>query len=154
MNMSPKERPYSTPRGLCSPLYAHKPSPCSSNCNEWRAVFGARESLRTRALLAGCAKTVSELHLLKPPGLLFERKQIPQIVVIVRIQRKTMEPLEQSTVPWAHVRHSRRGAAVRIRILLAGIYVNIIPLWNYVDRQFKTETYLPLAADLLPCLPQ
>jgi len=28
-------------------------------------------------------------------------------------------------------------AAVRIRIPLARIYVNIIPLWNYIDRQFR-----------------
>jgi hypothetical protein len=48
-----------------------------------------------------CAETVSKLHLFEVLGLLFERKQIPQIVVIVRIQRKTMEPLEQTTVPWA-----------------------------------------------------
>ena len=48
-----------------------------------------------------CAKTVSESHLFQLPGFPFERKQIPQIVVIVRIQRKTMEPLKQTTVPWA-----------------------------------------------------
>src|SRR5207249_3629947 len=41
-----------------------------------------------------CAKTVSKLHLFEPLGLLFERKQVPQIVVIVRIRRKTTEPLE------------------------------------------------------------
>ena len=46
-----------------------------------------------------CAKTVSEPHLFQLPGLPFERKQIPQIVVIVRIQRKTMEPLEPTTAP-------------------------------------------------------
>jgi hypothetical protein len=34
--------------------------------------------------LVCCAKTVSELHLLERQGLLFERKQIPQIVVNVR----------------------------------------------------------------------
>jgi Calcineurin-like phosphoesterase len=45
------------------------------------------------------ANTVSEAHLFQLPVLLFERKQIPQIVVIVRIQRYTMEPLEQTTAP-------------------------------------------------------
>jgi hypothetical protein len=34
-----------------------------------------------------CVKTVSESHLFQPKGLPFEREQIPQIVVIVRIQR-------------------------------------------------------------------
>ena len=39
---------------------------------------------------------------LKRPGLLFERKQIPQIVVIVRIQRrKAMDPLGATKLPWA-----------------------------------------------------
>jgi hypothetical protein len=45
-------------------------------------------------LLFNYAKTVSQSHLFQLPGLPFERKQIPQIVVIVRIQRKTAEPLE------------------------------------------------------------
>ena len=49
-----------------------------------------------------CAKTVSKLHLFEPLRLLFERKQVPQIVVIVRIRRKTMGPLEPIPVPWAH----------------------------------------------------
>jgi hypothetical protein len=40
------------------------------------------------------AKTVSEPHLFEPLRLPFERKQIPQVVVIVRISRKTREPLE------------------------------------------------------------
>jgi hypothetical protein len=39
-------------------------------------------------LLSDCAKPVSELDLLKTPGLLIERKQIPQIVVNVRTSRK------------------------------------------------------------------
>jgi hypothetical protein len=38
-------------------------------------------------LLFNCANTVSESHLFQPKGLLFERKQTPQIIVIVRIQR-------------------------------------------------------------------
>ena len=50
-------------------------------------------------LLFNCAKTVSESHLFQSKGLPFERKQIPQIVAIVRIQRQMMEPLEQTTVP-------------------------------------------------------
>jgi hypothetical protein len=65
-------------------------------------------------LLFNCAKTVSESHLFQLPGLPFERKQIPQIVVIVRIQRKTMEPLEQTTVPWAQgVGRSNRPAPTK-----------------------------------------
>jgi len=39
-----------------------------------------------------CAKTVSELLLFEVLGLLFEREQIPQIVVNIRIRRKTTEP--------------------------------------------------------------
>ena len=66
-------------------------------------------------LLFSCAKTVFESHLFQPKGLLFERKQIPQIVVIVRIQRKTMEPLEQTTVPWAQgVGRSNRPAPTKL----------------------------------------
>ena|SRR5437879_5733796 len=48
-----------------------------------------------------CAKTVSKLHLFEPLRLLFERKQVPQIVVIVRIRRKTTEPLEATRLLWA-----------------------------------------------------
>jgi hypothetical protein len=69
--------------------------------------------LETRAehLLFGCAKTVSELHLFEPLRLLFERKQIPQIVVIVRISQKTTEPLEGTQLPWAQgVGRSNRPA--------------------------------------------
>ena len=50
-----------------------------------------------------CAKTVSELLLFEVLGLLFERKQIPQIVVNVRIQRKPTEPLEATRLPWAQL---------------------------------------------------
>ena len=46
-------------------------------------------------------KTVSELDLLKPLELLFERKQIPQFVVNIRSRRKAMEPLEATRLPWA-----------------------------------------------------
>jgi len=63
-------------------------------------------------LLSGCAKTVSELHLFQLPRLLFERKQIPQIVVNTRTLQETMEPLEATALPWAHV--IRRVFAVRI----------------------------------------
>ncbi len=48
-----------------------------------------------------CAKTVSERHLFEELGLLFERKQIPQIVVNIRISRNPMEPLEATKLPWA-----------------------------------------------------
>jgi hypothetical protein len=54
-------------------------------------------------LLFRCAKTVSELLLFEVLGLLFERKQIPQIVVIVRISRKTMDPLEATRLPTRQV---------------------------------------------------
>ena len=67
-------------------------------------------SLLTR-LLFNCAKTVSEPDLLKRPRLLLERKKIPQIIVIVRIQRKTTEPLEATRLPWAQgVGRSNRPA--------------------------------------------
>jgi hypothetical protein len=49
-----------------------------------------------------CVKTVSELHVFAPLELLFEQKQVPQIIVNVRIRRKTMEPLESVPVPWVH----------------------------------------------------
>jgi hypothetical protein len=52
-------------------------------------------------LLFRCAKTVSELDLLKSLELLFERKQIPRIIVNIRNSRKTMEPLEAAWLPWA-----------------------------------------------------
>jgi hypothetical protein len=62
-------------------------------------------------LLFGCAKTVSELHAFQSLELLFERKQIPQIVVNVRSLRKTTEPLEITRVPWAQgVGRSNRPA--------------------------------------------
>src|SRR5271168_1596108 len=70
-------------------------------------------SLLTR-LLFNCAKTVSEPDLLKRPGLLFERKQIPQIVVIVRIQRKAMDPLGATKLPRAQgVGRSNRPAPTK-----------------------------------------
>jgi hypothetical protein len=56
-----------------------------------------------------CAKTVSELHLLRSPGLLFERKQIPQIVVNVRIR-------ETQWSPWKACRSLlSRGSLVRVQ---------------------------------------
>jgi hypothetical protein len=62
-------------------------------------------------LLFGCAKTVSELHAFQSLELLFERKQIPQIVVNFRSLRKTTEPLEITRVPWAQgVGRSNRPA--------------------------------------------
>ena len=58
-------------------------------------------TIQLAPLFAGCAKNVPELHLFAPLGLLFERKQSPQIVVNVRIRRKYMEPLEATRLPWA-----------------------------------------------------
>ena len=57
-------------------------------------------------LLFRCAKTVSELDLLKSLELLFERKQIPRIVVNIRNSRKTMEPLEATWLPYKQEVHS------------------------------------------------
>ena len=51
-------------------------------------------------LLFTRAKTVSELHLLVPLGLLFERKQIPRFVVNIRSSRKAMDPLEAARLPY------------------------------------------------------
>jgi hypothetical protein len=53
-----------------------------------------RRALQRFSLLSRCAKTVSESHLLRTPGLLSSEEQIPQIVVNVRSWRKTMETLE------------------------------------------------------------
>jgi hypothetical protein len=65
-------------------------------------------------LLFLCAKTVSELHLFVPLRLLLERKPIPQIVVNVRTSRKTTEPLEATSVPWAQgVGRSNRPAPTK-----------------------------------------
>jgi hypothetical protein len=52
-------------------------------------------------LLFHCAGTVSELHLFERLRLLFERKQIPRIVVNIWIRRKALEPLEATRLPWA-----------------------------------------------------
>lgn len=51
-----------------------------------------------------CAETVSGLHQFEVLALLFERKQIPQIIVNIRISRKPMEPLEARRLPWAQLR--------------------------------------------------
>jgi hypothetical protein len=53
---------------------------------------------------------VSEIDLLNPTGLLFERKQIPQFVVNIRIWRKTMEPLEATRLPY---KQEVRGSSPR-----------------------------------------
>ena len=70
-------------------------------CSPGGFSLGAQQPRLASPSRFTCARTASESHLFQPKGLPFERKQIPQIVVIVRIQRKTMEPLEQTTVPWA-----------------------------------------------------
>ena len=51
-----------------------------------------------------CAKIVSESHPFELLELLFERQQIPQFVVNIRIRRKAMEPLEATTLPGKQVR--------------------------------------------------
>ena len=60
-----------------------------------------RQPEKINPLLFACAKTVSEGHLFQPRSLLVERKQIPQIVVIVGTWRKPMAPLEITRLPWA-----------------------------------------------------
>jgi hypothetical protein len=71
---------------------------------------GADAPAEPALLLFNCAETVSESRLFQQKGLPFERKRIPQIVVIVRIQRKTMEHLEQTTVPY---KQEVRGSSPR-----------------------------------------
>jgi hypothetical protein len=74
-------------------------------------LFEQRVQMVVTPLLFRCAKTVSELHLFAPLRLLLERKPIPQIVVNVRTSRKTTEPLEATSVPWAQgVGRSNRPA--------------------------------------------
>ena len=63
-----------------------------------------------RPLLFHCARTVSELHLLHPLRLPFERKQIPQSAVNIRTSRKAREPLEATRLPGKQVRDILRGS--------------------------------------------
>jgi hypothetical protein len=70
-------------------------------------VMLSRKHIRRRDAFAtapafNCSKTVSELDLLKLLELLFERKQIPQNVINIRISRKPMEPLDAAKLRWAH----------------------------------------------------
>ena len=68
-------------------------------------------------LLFSCAKTVSKLHLFQSLELLLERKQIPRIVVNVRISRKTTELMEITRAPWAQgVGRSNRPAPTNCRV--------------------------------------
>ena len=60
----------------------------------------ARTTLIQLPHLLHCVKTVYELHVFAPLELLFERKQVPQIIGNVRIRREMMEPLEPVPVPW------------------------------------------------------
>jgi len=54
---------------------------------------------------------VSEPHPLHPVNLLFERKQIPRIVVTIRNSRKPTEPVEPISLAWAQgVGRSNRPA--------------------------------------------
>src|SRR5580693_1853320 len=63
------------------------------------------QSAKTNAAAFGLRQNcVSELDLFRSPGLLFERKQIAQVVVNVRISRNAMESLEATSLPWAHDR--------------------------------------------------
>ena len=66
-------------------------------------------------LLFHCAKTVSEPHPFHPMTLLFERKQIPRIVVTIRNSRKPTEPLEPIALSWAQgVGRSNRPAPTKL----------------------------------------
>ena len=50
-----------------------------------------------------CAKTMSDLDLLKPPEWRFERNRIPRVVVNISTWRKTTEPLEVTKLPTRQV---------------------------------------------------
>ena len=66
-----------------------------------------------------CAKTVPELDPFHPKTFLFERKQIPRIVVIIRNSRQPREPLEPISLPWAQgVRGSNPRAPTITRLFL------------------------------------
>jgi len=67
-------------------------------------TFIIRVSARLDQVVKNCVKTVSEPYPFEALGFRFDRKQIPQIVVNVRHTRKTMEPLETTRLPWAHLR--------------------------------------------------
>jgi hypothetical protein len=69
---------------------------------------------------------VSELHLFEPLRLLFERKQIPQIVVNVRIRRKAMEPLGAARLPWAQTLAIFGYAMVSCLVVNDGVKVAMI----------------------------
>src|SRR5581483_10339117 len=65
-------------------------------------------------LLPHCAKTVSEPHPFHPMTLLFERKQIPRIVVTIRNSRNSIDRLEPISLPWAQgVGRSNRPAPTK-----------------------------------------
>ena len=70
----------------------------SSNASQDRATGLKQLETSCFGLLSRCAKTVSESHLLRVPGLLSSEEQIPQIVVNVRSWRETMETLEEMTL--------------------------------------------------------
>ncbi len=51
-----------------------------------------------KRLLSGCVTSVSEPHLLEPPGLFLSEEQIPQAVANLRSWRSAMETLEPMLV--------------------------------------------------------
>src|SRR5581483_802623 len=71
-------------------------------------------------LLPHCAKTVSEPHPFHPMTLLFERKQIPRIVVTIRNSRNSIDRLEPISLPWAQgVGRSNRPAPTKLKLLIS-----------------------------------
>ena len=80
-------------------------------------------------LLCRCARTVSELHLFERLRLLFERKQITQLIVNIKISRKPMWPWERfGSLGRAGVASPSRARAVLDSRTLAAHKSQLIPL--------------------------
>jgi len=76
-----------------------------------RLISGIFRQARLTPLLPDCAKTVSEPDPHHPTTLLFERKQIPRIVVTIRNSRNSIDHPEPISLPWAQgVGRSNRPA--------------------------------------------
>lgn len=68
----------------------------------------------------GCVTTVTEPNLLRPLGLLLSERQVPQIVVMVRNHRETMESLEPVIV--LHTQEVTASSPVAPTIKSIGFY--------------------------------
>jgi len=74
-----------------------------------------------------CAKTVSELDPFHPTNLLFERKQIAQIIVTIRNSRNSIDRLEPISLPCAqrlasHPRPRPKARKCELGVTEASIY--------------------------------